>query len=78
MGQSEHSAEEVFRTGTVGTTANDDEASANLSNGAFNGKVARSREKLMLVAGVEGRTCTTARGSEIALKGLKNKVDYAR
>jgi hypothetical protein len=36
------------------------------------------RTDVMLVTGVEARPCTTQRGSEIALKGLKNKIDYAR
>jgi hypothetical protein len=37
-----------------------------------------ARTDVMLVTGVEARPCTTRRGSEIALKGLKNKIDYAR
>lgn len=36
------------------------------------------RTDVMLVTGVEARPCTTQRGSEIALKGSKNKIDYAR
>lgn len=70
VGSEEHVGRKLrVRTGT----ADDNEA----SNGAFNGKVAR-RDKLMLVAGSDGQPCTARRGSEIALKGLKNRIDYAR
>ncbi|GAQ83721.1 Galactosyl transferase [Klebsormidium nitens] len=48
------------------------------SAGRNSGEKRARGEKLMLVTGVEARPCTTRRGSEIALKGLKNKIDYAR
>jgi hypothetical protein len=36
------------------------------------------KERMMLVTGVDSATCTTARGTEIEMKGVQNKMDYAR
>jgi hypothetical protein len=34
--------------------------------------------RMMLVTGIDGRSCTTPRGAEILTKSLKNKMDYGR
>lgn len=36
------------------------------------------RAKMMMVTGVDSATCSTERGMEIGMKGLQNKMDYAR
>jgi hypothetical protein len=35
-------------------------------------------KQMMLVTGIDGRSCTSPRGAEILTKSLKNKIDYAR
>jgi hypothetical protein len=67
-GDSAEAASSEAKTSPTGRSTQDVESS----------KEGGRKERMMLVTGVDSATCTTARGTEIEMKGVQNKMDYAR